>query len=49
MVLRTAKKLALDADPLWRILAAREYADVADAQGWSLARQVDKPRFAGLH
>jgi hypothetical protein len=49
-VRQSRQALALDADVLWRILAAREYSGMLLTHNdGRLARQVDKPRFAGPH
>ena len=48
---QSREALALDADLLWRILAAREYGRMMllTHNDGRLARQVDKPRFVGPH
>ena len=43
-------RVALDADLLWRILAAREHSRMLLTHNdGRLARQVDKARFVGPH
>jgi hypothetical protein len=47
---QSRQALALGADLLGRILAAREYSRMPLTHNdGRLARQVDKPRFAGPH
>ena len=49
-VRQSRQALALDADLLWRIFAAREYSRMLLTHNdGRLARQVDKPRFVGPH
>jgi hypothetical protein len=47
---QSRQALAVDADLLWRIFAAREYSRMLLTHNdGRLAKQVDKPRFAGPH